>query len=1092
MRHEQAERLSTHEVTSLNTRIEYCGYMALVCSFDDSAWIRMGRTSDTWVREQFATACQDYRGLIENHRQTWCRTNGNDPEKDHQFKPYLYNPACFLTFGHTDSVGLVLIDDIDAMMDMTAAPRSPVEQIQLAYCPTVQSLGLRNNPYFREPAELFTGSAQQILGCPGRFLPDTHSVQQKAPLFMSTRLKLNGIGMLGEGLLIQAAAYRAIATRITETIHTLRSAAGCAAPGGVSLYSEADLSPDHLWIVFLDPQGAEELSIWMFCRNYSVGVALLTALRCLTFEDALSKDDLARTMLEKAGTHAAIAAGCADPPFRTSASLSELMDNHLLSKTYTTLGVSYEAFGDPDLAICNGYLLAYPTLDINPGHLSDAEERALAPLQQKGTDNSDPSANRVQLAQSASDIHRFLVGRHDYLFELSTTSADSPIFGLPVAIFFRLMRALYGAFECPTSAGRKETGLLDISTAVVVPFPKITCAGIVDAILKKPGSRHKSIMPLLDHLRQSIFGAAPINSSRALIDIESQLPKQLRVLSLPSSLRRTIRYFYQDFARCLSDPFLFEGALDLFDTFYSLHHLLCHVLPQYANEGVHATGRGLMTSDDLKQLEDLLRAIHNAVSHRVAFSQPHWETRDEAVDFRGGLNRLVAAADVPLKCGIGVLRRLLAKIEGRVTGDGIVSQDRNRVGAVTQVTFNPNPVVSYLEAAEQHGIWLAHIDMDVAHIVNPFEYPMYIHEVSHLILRSIPTWARWLRIASEMASVGSPTGSSAQRELKYATVNLEETAVEMLTYLFIFSPSIESFRKYSVVRFNSHPAVAGITPKDALVRFGELLVRLFFVTDPFVHAGERQKKEGIASADWASLPLEKVAYSPSPNVAYAAFQKMVADVGPLFRESAVCDTAQFDFYLKNVFDDMFPRYRRSVGRMWRYVLQVYQQATKTEQSFPWFPASDSLAQRDRVGAAIQAAVAAGVPFIRAQFRAESTGLGEANPLTEHLDEFFVANRLLQTYLDYTLSKLVLSHQIHTTRPLPSGRISLDPTTPWNSVLLDPLRPGVLCIDPNEREEKLRRQIAVIKTLWDQSTHLRARRFLQMLKHMELQRASSNH
>jgi hypothetical protein len=1028
--------------------IRYRGHLALICSFDDSTWVRMGRPEQGLVQKRFAGICREYHNRINAQRKGWCESNGLNPD-EHEFAPYLYNPACFLTFGHTDSVGLVLVDDIDAMLEITADMRSPVEQVHLAYCPDLSSLGLANRPLFCELHELFDGTPEFIEG--GGVLPGIHSVQTFAPLFLWARLKLNGIGLLGEGLLVQQAAYRTIAERIESVVATLSRNMG-GAPNGVPLIEPRDLDPSHLRVAFLDPQGAEEITLLVFCRNYTVGISLLTAVRALTLGDVFGTDPRIPRLLDALGLHTRMVAACERREPTESDTSAGLRANHLLSKSYTTLGVAYHEFAKPVPDGCGGYVLAYPSVDINPGHLAEVEPRLLYPerVAEKSGVPVQPLA-AVRSLGRAGDLHRFLVGRHDYLFHLQPKGGDSPVVGLDLSTFFQLMRLMYQSTGCATGGGQIETGLLDISTALVIPFPKIVDTEVGrDAILGslEIQAPHQPIMPVLERLRMAAFSARPVPTDISQARAGAELDDHLRLLGLPSSLRRTIRYFYQDFLHCLADPFLFEGVLDLYDTFSALHTFLFETVPEPGGE------RGVFNAESLTDLEALLRALHNALTHRIQSSLPHWELRDMAVDFRGGLNRLVAAADVPLKCGLGIVRRQLESRDEKRDG-------RDFVGAVTQVTFNPNPYVYPFSAGEKCGVWLAHIDMDVAHIVNPFEYVVYVHESCHLILRSRSDWATCLGEATK-----SVTGVS-DREL--AAEILEEAAVEMLTYLFVFAPNAELYQTHFAVRINSTPGVAGVKTKDALGRFGEVLVRAFFATDP-----------GITCGWTVETPVNDSPYAPAEDEACKRFLVMARRLCLYFREydtfvSVKGKVEDYEQFLAAMFRSEFHSFRSGVAHVWVYVSRLFHETVLRSGAIPW---TLELEERQAFDQRIADDIAQGAPFLRGACRANSDEPGY------RFDEFFLVTRLLRHYLAYILGRLDPAKAIHSHRPAPQHFVDTKASPgggrSWNGMILDPFRSGVMCLNPTDRAEKLRRQIAVMKTLWDQSCTLRARRLHKLL------------
>ena len=141
----------------LNSQITYHNYLAMVCSFDDSSWVRMGRTVPDVVSRQFTTACRKYLATLESHRKSWSERAGANAVAD-VFSNYLYNPICTIAFGHTDHIGLVLIDDIAATTAVTIDSISAMEQVHLASCPKLSSLGIAPGGVFVEPHTLFDGA----------------------------------------------------------------------------------------------------------------------------------------------------------------------------------------------------------------------------------------------------------------------------------------------------------------------------------------------------------------------------------------------------------------------------------------------------------------------------------------------------------------------------------------------------------------------------------------------------------------------------------------------------------------------------------------------------------------------------------------------------------------------------------------------------------------------------------------------------------------------------------------------------------------------------------------------------------------------
>lgn len=806
------------------------------------------------------------------------------------------------------------------------------------------------------------------------------------------------------------------------------------------------------------------------------------------------KDPLLPAVLDGGKAHRlAIRAARPEGEGETATSVREgLGDNHLFAKTYTTLGVSLEGFLHPDESGCHGYVGAHPNLDINPGHLGAIEDGLL-----RGGGEVRPPARTSgsQPLGRAADMHRFLVGRHDYSLELTLDPGAEQVRGLAVCDFFKLTKSLHDRVGCYAAAGRRETGLLDVSTSLVVPFPRIVGEDGTDALLGTVGRRHQSLMPLLVELRRRCFGPAEPGQTEPPLSM-TVLQARLRELYLPLSLRRAVLYLFQVYAHCLSDPFLFDGVLDLHDTFLTLHNLVCQALPARQSGGpAEWLDRGVLSGKDLNQLEGFLCALQNAMSHRTASSLPNWEAQDMAIDFRGGLNRLLAAADVPLKCGLGILRRLTASTPATSAGP----PPRNLVGAITRVTFNPSPGVSSLDAAEPLGLHLAYLDLDVAHLLDPFEYCLHAHEVGHLILRSEPGWEELLAnetrlvtsrglvdAAGPSESVAGDSGTEEDARNRSAAnhISLDEIAVEMLTYLFVYTPSVDLFRSHLVIRYNSHTSNSGQRPQVALIQFGEILLRAFFVTDPFQLASGTSLHE----VDPIDLP-----YPDDVDAAWRRFKEMTDDIGLYFREFNSCrgDSELMETvmeYYRGVFLHVYPRYRESVLRIWRVVVSVYQRAFSHTNAFPWL--TRRAEEREHLERAVNDAVGAGRPFFAGLLRHYLAVEGfdmltqTPQPARPALDEFQVVGSLLKAYLSRSLERLDKDRQMHVSRPSPSRVIAMSPdiggAVPLSRALLDPLRSGLRFVNPSDRRDKVRWQVAVLKTLWDQSTLLRSRRMADLL------------
>lgn len=1041
--------------------IAYHDYIALLCSLDDSTSIRLGRDADQEVRSQFNSICKEYKGRVTDKCGEWASSNKIPDESRAHFATYLYNPLSFLTFGHADSLGIVLIDDVDAMLEMTADIRSPIEQVQLAFCPTLESLGINDNPYLCDPHNLFLQHVD------GSFRLETHS-----PLMLSTKLKVNGLALMHDGLLIQAALYRAISQCITTVTTTLRASylePTCERTN--ALMTVADISPESLRICILDPQGSEEISLLVFCSNYTVGVHIVAAIRTLTLYDLCVacpglESHLANSQVYKTLCGTVFDDGDDD-------GIKTIGDNHVLSKTYTTLGVSYPCLQRPASFPCNGFIIGAPHFDVNPGHMSAIQSKLRGLFVGSG---ALAHSNPPVIIGTEESLHRFLVGRHDSLFELQRDGRNSSILAIPTTNFLDGMRHLYLALGCTNKLGSDETGLLDVSTSVVVPFPRFENREVEDRLIRPLGAAHKPFMRVLNTLVETVFGVtraandlASTENSSVLVDADVLLPRQLRKLLIPSSLRRTIRYLYQEYSRCLADPFLFEVAVDLFDCFYTLHRVIsCQVATMTSQDGIALSGhRGVLRADDFEQLNLFVVALHNSLTHRVAMSQAQWEARDMAIDFRGGLNRIVASAEVPLRHGIDLFRQLLpVTASPNEPSAGSDSYPLHPAAAVTQITFSPSPTVSVVELRGLQRMCLAHIEMDVAHILNPTDYAMFVHEVSHLIVRNNEEWSGWTN-----RTVATIVGDGDAQSIRRVATTLEEMAVEVLTYLLVFCPDRSVYGRYMCSKFNSHIGNAGIGVTKAVARFIEVLLRAFSATVAI--------DEGEDVADLLASDLNGRVSRWSVNQLEERFAAYSTELAPFFLESHLITTnrlSQHEFgdLCRSAFREYWADYGRAVGDVWGIILRIFVSGGERGVLRDWLrPAGEKAAIRERVDCAIRS----GGAYVSHKVKSDSPAF------SNDASEFFISCALINSVVQSGFSQIDTDLEIHAPRSGDDRRIDLARAAPaqFSRVLLDPLRSGWFCVEPASRRKLIQTQIAVLKSLWNQSTNQRGIRFCQLLR-----------
>jgi len=198
-------------------------------------------------------------------------------------------------------------------------------------------------------------------------------------------------------------------------------------------------------------------------------------------------------------------------------------------------------------------------------------------------------------------------------------------------------------------------------------------------------------------------------------------------------------------------------------------------------------------------LSDLVEAIQNAMAHRL-YVQPNVEAQDWSVDFRGGLNQLVAAIDTPLKCGVGLLKWCHLSDFGRVDRrqEDVSRADREtvRLGGVTCLSLRPRTVCQRLELVDEQTKPIIRVDLNVGHVFHPAVLVDYIHEASHLLWDALDRPGEMMEDESE--DVNSAAGSRANAE------RCHEIFAELLTHLFVFGADWEMFQRYYMIRYSGH------------------------------------------------------------------------------------------------------------------------------------------------------------------------------------------------------------------------------------------------------------------------------------------------
>jgi len=175
--------------------------------------------------------CYDYLRGLEKNYQKFCKANSMDiPPEKAAYDHYYYNPVNYITFGHSDNLSIILLDDFDPVHHITAAPRTTIEDVILTFCPKIESLNLQESElanYKTIIEELgISKSHREIFNYTKLFTElhsniknfqdfrsqihiNQHSFQDENPLLVFTKFKT-----ASQGLTFQYALFRAIVMKI--------------------------------------------------------------------------------------------------------------------------------------------------------------------------------------------------------------------------------------------------------------------------------------------------------------------------------------------------------------------------------------------------------------------------------------------------------------------------------------------------------------------------------------------------------------------------------------------------------------------------------------------------------------------------------------------------------------------------------------------------------------------------------------------------------------------------------------------------------------------------------------------------------------
>lgn len=1059
--------------------LAYHDYLLMLC-FLDAEWSRRANTSQKIetsfckAGNHFENVCEEYAKGIRDNWEKYCKSSppcGNSGKDD--IDTYLYSPLNYYPLGHADCLSMVLLDDFDPAHRLSAEMPTTVEDVTLAFCPTVESIDRSN------------GHAPLV---------DIHEAfkLQKAertrrPLLSLTRMKIDGLGCIAEAMLFQQALFGAISIKLAEMSEMLRRHASLRR----HLISAADIKSTR--VVLLDLQGAEEIGVMMFCNNFSVAMTYIAVLRSLRFIDVFNADptgSLKRALLDS-DAHKLILSICPNKEKDTckTGTVSLLEGKHAFRWTHSSLAVTSQSLEEPLREDCRGFAESIIEFQLAPGHREGAEESTRKAHKASATGVYPIYANREPL-------YRYQVGTGDMTvmsgYDVGATShkpddktvknggarCESPRMLHLGAILDMVKHTQKACWDTLKKGGGRD--VVDFNSLLTIPIPRMITEDGQNLLFPYDLTGHTACLSstLLEIQRRLCMPDKELRDKKCergiphlgMLDIQ-ELKNQSRKIGIPLSLRRSIEHLYQNFAIVIADPFLFDVVLDIYDTFATLHRLLTEFLPDSIKAVRHKYGKDvipLLDRNRTDQLSMLVEALQNALMHRMAKAYPEVSIRDMAIDFRGGMNQILLAADAPVKCGIGLVRDYhyhSEKLQPDVKSNEQQGKGKflrhSEIGVLVKIGASPGAGIYSLSFGAEEHVKLGFFVMDVPHVLHVDSYCETMHEAFHLIFDDIQR-------RGKANIVDENTAGKAMYE------RLAEVFASALSQLFVFGNDVKTFLYCSLISYCRNPTSMGHNNSMTVVRFTEHMIRLFLATDRIAGKNRTEVWEWPEESDCKPWPspgsLRSFRRTPKDiDKDVARFKDMVKKVGPFFSDYARLfeqsgKTAVWEYCSKQ-FRAVYTRTFPYMQQLWTNIIDVYQlYYYKKLSKYPKYFRSEGFLDHT------ESMILQGKPIISALHCDEDASVDPlivaSQVLHSHLRTIREAENC-RIHLERTPSKLQVCY--------PAGKL------PWYSFQVDKWSTSMFSPVPSSRRDRLRKQIATLKTLWGVSSTLRAHRLTAIIR-----------